>query len=448
MVLGASREPEPSSVRGLAGRGLQSPDGRRLTAEPLANLPFEYRLGQRYLYGEPAARRSSPTTRRTRERLYGVPEPQAVREGRLSPAHRQRGSGASTRTARHQSLHRITSRRSRPAARVVLRLRLTPEPSSRPAGGRRSHRRRNGARRQTSFTRRSIRPKRPRTSGASSARRSPAAVDQADLPVRREQVAGRRQPDCPPPASRQHDPQPALAAPELDAGAVDARQVGVSVVRRLGPGVPHASRSRSSIRSSPRSSSGCMLFEQFQHPNGQIPAYEWEFSDLNPPVHAWAVWRVYNMDRERTGKADREFLEKCFHKLLINFAWWVNKVDSDGKQRLRRRLPRARQHHGHRPQREAAGRRRAGAVRRHRLDGHVLPEPDADRPGAGQGEQGLRGAGHSNSSSTTSTSAAAMKHMGGPRLPALGRGGRLLLRRAALSRRQLSTSSASARWSA
>jgi Glycosyl hydrolase family 63 C-terminal domain len=73
-----------------------------------------------------------------------------------------------------------------------------------------------------------------------------------------------------------------------------------------------------------------MLFEQFQHPNGQIPAYEWEFSDLNPPVHAWAVWRVYNMDRERTGKADREFLEKCFHKLLINFAWWVNKVDSAG----------------------------------------------------------------------------------------------------------------------
>jgi hypothetical protein len=73
-----------------------------------------------------------------------------------------------------------------------------------------------------------------------------------------------------------------------------------------------------------------MLFEQFQHPSGQIPAYEWEFSDLNPPVHAWAVWRVYNMDKARTGKGDREFLEKCFHKLLINFAWWVNKVDSAG----------------------------------------------------------------------------------------------------------------------
>jgi hypothetical protein len=73
-----------------------------------------------------------------------------------------------------------------------------------------------------------------------------------------------------------------------------------------------------------------LLFEQFQHPNGQIPAYEWEFSDLNPPVHAWAVWRVYNMDRIRSGRADRDFLERCFHKLLINFAWWINKVDREG----------------------------------------------------------------------------------------------------------------------
>ena len=73
-----------------------------------------------------------------------------------------------------------------------------------------------------------------------------------------------------------------------------------------------------------------LLFEQFQHPNGQLPAYEWEFSDLNPPVHAWAVWRVYNMDRFRSGRADSNFLERCFHKLLINFAWWINKVDREG----------------------------------------------------------------------------------------------------------------------
>jgi hypothetical protein len=73
-----------------------------------------------------------------------------------------------------------------------------------------------------------------------------------------------------------------------------------------------------------------LLFEQFQHVNGQIPAYEWEFSDLNPPVHAMAVWRVYQIDREQTGRGDRVFLEKCFHKLLINFAWWVNRVDAEG----------------------------------------------------------------------------------------------------------------------
>jgi hypothetical protein len=73
-----------------------------------------------------------------------------------------------------------------------------------------------------------------------------------------------------------------------------------------------------------------ILFEQFQHPNGQIPAYEWEFSDLNPPVHAWAVWRVFHIDRIKNGKPDWAFLERCYHKLLINFAWWINKVDRQG----------------------------------------------------------------------------------------------------------------------
>jgi hypothetical protein len=73
-----------------------------------------------------------------------------------------------------------------------------------------------------------------------------------------------------------------------------------------------------------------LLFEQFQHPNGQIPAYEWEFSDLNPPVHAWACWRVYEIERAQTGRGDVEFLKRAFHKLLINFAWWVNRVDSQG----------------------------------------------------------------------------------------------------------------------
>ncbi|NBV44281.1 MAG: glucosidase [Planctomycetia bacterium] len=73
-----------------------------------------------------------------------------------------------------------------------------------------------------------------------------------------------------------------------------------------------------------------LLFEQFQHPSGQLPAYEWEFSDLNPPVHAWAVWRVYNMEKRGHGHADRGWLERCFHKLLLVFTSWVNKVDREG----------------------------------------------------------------------------------------------------------------------
>lgn len=73
-----------------------------------------------------------------------------------------------------------------------------------------------------------------------------------------------------------------------------------------------------------------MLREWYMHPNGQIPAYEWEFSDVNPPVHAWAVWRVYKITRNVTGQADIDFLERAFHKLLLNFTWWVNRKDMDG----------------------------------------------------------------------------------------------------------------------
>jgi len=73
-----------------------------------------------------------------------------------------------------------------------------------------------------------------------------------------------------------------------------------------------------------------LLREWFMHPNGQLPAYEWGFSDVNPPVHAWAAWRVYKIEKRRRGKADREFLEKVFHKLLLNFTWRVNRKDPDG----------------------------------------------------------------------------------------------------------------------
>ena len=72
------------------------------------------------------------------------------------------------------------------------------------------------------------------------------------------------------------------------------------------------------------------LREWYMHGNGQIPAYEWAFGDVNPPVHAWAAWRVYKIDRKRTGRGDRQFLEGTFHKLLLNFTWWVNRKDAEG----------------------------------------------------------------------------------------------------------------------
>ncbi|HTZ97576.1 MAG TPA: hypothetical protein VMB18_14340 [Terriglobales bacterium] len=73
-----------------------------------------------------------------------------------------------------------------------------------------------------------------------------------------------------------------------------------------------------------------LLREWYMHPNGQLPAYEWSFSDVNPPVHAWASWRVYKIDKKRNGKGDRAFLERVFHKLLLNFTWWVNRKDTEG----------------------------------------------------------------------------------------------------------------------
>jgi hypothetical protein len=74
-----------------------------------------------------------------------------------------------------------------------------------------------------------------------------------------------------------------------------------------------------------------MTREWYAHPNGQLPAYEWSFDDVNPPVHAWATWRVYKIARKVEGEADYAFLEDVFHKLLLNFTWWVNRKDTEGR---------------------------------------------------------------------------------------------------------------------
>jgi Glycosyl hydrolase family 63 C-terminal domain len=73
-----------------------------------------------------------------------------------------------------------------------------------------------------------------------------------------------------------------------------------------------------------------MLREWYMHPNGQLPAYEWAFGDVNPPVHAWATWRVYKIEKKRRGVGDTLFLKRVFQKLLLNFTWWVNRKDAEG----------------------------------------------------------------------------------------------------------------------
>ncbi len=74
-----------------------------------------------------------------------------------------------------------------------------------------------------------------------------------------------------------------------------------------------------------------LMREWYMHPNGQLPAYEWSFSDVNPPVHAWATWRVYKICEKLHGSPDRTFLEGVFQKLLLNFTWWVNRKDAGGR---------------------------------------------------------------------------------------------------------------------
>ena len=128
-----------------------------------------------------------------------------------------------------------------------------------------------------------------------------------------------------------------------------------------------------------------MLSQVYLHPSGQIPAYEWNFGDVNPPVHAFATLFMHSL-AGHLGAVDMPFLRQSFTRLLLNFTWWVNRKDPRGQQRVRGRVPRARQHRRVRPQRPAAQRRPPRAGRRHGLDGAVQPEHAraGDRPGRGR----------------------------------------------------------------
>ena len=132
------------------------------------------------------------------------------------------------------------------------------------------------------------------------------------------------------------------------------------------------------------------LREWYMHPNGAMPAYEWNFNDVNPPVHAWACWRVYKI-AGREGERDLLFLERTFQKQLLNFTWWVNRKDVNGKQIFgggflgldnislfdrSQPLPTGEY---------------LEPGRRHRLDGVLLRHHALDRPRAGPHPPRLRG---------------------------------------------------------
>ena len=161
----------------------------------------------------------------------------------------------------------------------------------------------------------------------------------------------------------------------------------------------------------------CCCREWYMHPNGQLPAYEWAFGDVNPPVHAWAALRVFEID----GSKDHAFLERVFHKLLLNFTWWVNRKDTDGNNVFEGGFL-GLDNIGPFDRSAPARWRPARAVRRHRLDGDVraVDARDGARPGRarphvrGPGDEVLR---------------ALRLHRGRPeRRGPVGRGGRLLLR--------------------
>ena len=324
------RGSEPTIRSAQAGNAYLSLEANDSTAQPLGNLRFEYRLGKRFLYGSLDGTPLFTDNETNCPRVFG---PWALNRTRYvkDAFHRHIVGGEDCvnpdRVGTKACIHYV---RHVPAGKsVVLRLRLTPEVLRNPLSNVDAivqQRRQEADEFYTSI--------------------HPAGADEQERMIQRQALSGllwNKQvylfdvnrwlegddPLCPPPESRWHVRNvhwrhlnsmrilsvpdkwefPWFAAWDLAFQCITLALVDTEFAKE---------------------NLWVLLFEQFQHPNGQIPAYEWEFSDLNPPVHAWACWRVYNMEKERTGVGDRLFLEKCFHKLLINFAWWVNKVDSQG----------------------------------------------------------------------------------------------------------------------
>jgi hypothetical protein len=298
-------------------------------AKQLSNLKFAYGVGKRYLQGPPSGQPLFTNNETNNEKLYGVPNRKPhvkdafhgyVVNGEDCVNHANFGSKACI----HYK-YRVPARSS-----VVLRLRLTNDEMQKPLED----------------VDQVVQQRLKEADEFYACIHPPKATEDEKL-VQRQAFAGMLwskmlylfdvdawlegdNPKMPPPASRQRmrnahwrhlNSMRILTIPDkweypwFAAWDLAFQTLTLALVD------PQAARDNLWI----------MLFEQFQHPSGQLPAYEWEFSDLNPPVHAWAVYRVYQtLQERRPGEENRGFLEKCFHKLMINFAWWVNRVDSEG----------------------------------------------------------------------------------------------------------------------
>jgi len=321
--------PVPAICEGPHGQGFVSLIADDAGMERLKNLAFEYRLGKRYLYGQAGGHLLFTDNETNAMRLYGVPSIHRYSKDAFHRAivNSEREAVNPSQTGTKGCFdYQLTVAAG---GSVVVRLRLAPEPLQNPLHE----------------VDQIITQRHAEADEFYAAIQPPKATEEEKL-IQRQAFAGLLwskqiylfdvnkwlegdNPKFPPPATRlrirnlhwRHlNSMRILSMPDkweypwFAAWDLAFHSVALALVD------PEFAKEQLFL----------MLFEQFQHPSGQIPAYEWEFSDLNPPVHAWAVWRVYNMEKARSGTGDRQFLEKCFHKLLINFAWWVNKVDSAG----------------------------------------------------------------------------------------------------------------------
>jgi len=322
--------PEPRIRPGPSGEDFVSLSADEGPERALKNLKFEYRVGQRYLYGPAAAGLLFTDNETNAPRVY---DPGAVsRKPYLKDAfHRYIVQGENCVNPEQTGTKSCMQYKLRVPAggSVVLRMRLTPSELRRPLDD----------------VDDVVRQRKQEADEFYAAIQPPGASED-EKRIQRQALAGilwskavylfdvarwleGDNPHCPPPASRkrirnfhwQHlNSMRVLSLPDkwefpwFAAWDLAFQCVALALVD------PQAARDNLWV----------LLFEQFQHPSGQIPAYEWEFSDLNPPVHAWACWRIYNMEKKAAGKGSRDWLEKCFHKLLMNFAWWVNRVDAEG----------------------------------------------------------------------------------------------------------------------